>query len=181
MTIDNSDSVNNGFEDIHTLMKSQDGTEFVVSDKGVPYATIQSTARMCGVDEQLIHNAMTGLVPSISPASLNAAIKAEVVTPIGLRSTRLLDSATVYHLVCRYNSKLALTMSRAGATVYMLRQAGCQTKAVEVEPKPVAELSRLEILELAIESEKKALALAAQIKADTARIHRSINSTKTKP
>jgi hypothetical protein len=163
----NSDSVNNSSQDIYTLMEGQDGTEFVVSDKGIPYASIRGAARMLGVSEKSIQYALAGRVFAFKGGDLNPVVNAEIVTPGGIQGGGLLDADTVYSLACHYKPQIAFAMGRVGAAVYMLKQAGYK---VHAEPaKPATELSRLEILELALESEKKALALAAQSEADSAR------------
>jgi uncharacterized protein YbjT (DUF2867 family) len=162
MTNNSSDS-----QDIYTLMEGQDGTEFVVTDKGVPYASIRATARMLGVDDKSIRNAMTGRVSALKGEDLNPVINAKVQTPGGLQGANLLDAVTVYYLACHYKPELARQMGVAGAAVYMLKQVGYQVKAVETEPNLPTD--KLGWMKLAVAKEEEVLALAAQIEADSGR------------
>jgi hypothetical protein len=108
----------------YKLIPGQDGTEFVVTNEEIPYASIRGTARMLGVSDTAINNAIAGRVSAIQVADLSPVINTEVVTTGGLKDADLLDSTTVYYLTCHYKPELARQMGVAGAAVYMLGQAG---------------------------------------------------------
>jgi hypothetical protein len=122
-------------------MPGQDGTEFVVSSEGIPYASIRATARMLGINQSNLTDWVNGKQGKLRVTNqgdiMKDVIKAEVVTPGGIQGdATLLDSTTIFRLAIAYNPELALAMGAAGAAVYMLKQAGYQVKVVEAVEAP---------------------------------------------
>jgi hypothetical protein len=122
-------------------MSGQDGSEFVVSSEGIPYASIRATARMCGIHQSNLTGWVNGKQGKLRLTNqgdiMKDVITAEVVTPGGIQGDIvLLGSAIVFRLAVTYNPELAFAMGEVGAAIYMLKQAGYQIKAVEATEVP---------------------------------------------
>lgn len=140
-----------------TKFENNDGLEFQIDTaSGLAYCSISAAARMLETPRITVNDAVKGCrdFPLIS---------AEIQTAGGLQGVRMLNSEHLFNLALRYNLDLAQKMGAVGANIYMLGVAGYKVQAVE-QPR---ELSRRQILQMAIDAEDRADALAAKIEADS--------------
>ncbi len=141
-----------------TKIENNDGLEFHIDTAtGLAYCSQRAAARMLGVDQGNLNR-------HLNKGDVNIEmISAEIQTPGGLQGVVLLSAVHVSKLALRYNVELAEKMLECGANIYMLGVAGYKVQVIE-QPK---ELSRRQILQMAIDAEDRADALAAQIEADS--------------
>ncbi len=135
---------------------NQDGLELVINViTGESYASMSATARLCVCEVTQIRR-LVGDTKSLKAFNIK--------TSNGDKDVKLLNEEQILKCLVKYNPQAILKFAQAGLRVYLHKLAGYQVTSNAVEPKK--ELTRLELIDMARESELRALALEAQIEAD---------------
>lgn len=126
------------------------------------FATLSATSRMLGISKSTAFAAFNKV----------ECYTALIESGTGLRSVRLISAVDLYDMALQYNQELAKNMGRAGANLYLLKEAGYKVNITEPISAPEFTLptSEVEWIEYALKTKKEAIAaeqvakqLAAQI------------------
>jgi hypothetical protein len=147
---------------------TRDGLELVIDTQtGESFASISAVARMTDKDKQLINHYVNGGLHSVKKMELKTA---EIQTPVGIRSVKLLNEDQILQVVSKYNPSLLIKFAQCGLRVFLHQLAGYSVVSTAVEqipPKTRRELAE-EALKLIIELEEKE-ALIASLEEDVER------------
>lgn len=142
---------------------SNNGLELVIDNQtGAAYASASAIARMVSTPSKTISvTQVTSYgVTLIKGVKIDTPIEAEINTVGGFQGVKLYNEKAIREFAKKYNPDLFDKFADAGIRVFLHQLAGYQVTSTAVQPK---ELTKLEILELALESEKKLLAAQEQI------------------
>lgn len=132
----------------------KNGIELIVDcNSGETFATVNGYGRMSGKDKSTISRRLKGVAPEDVKT-------AEILTPGGLQGVTLISEDLIVEWLPKDNPKMATQLMKLGVRVFLHKLAGYEVTTTAVEK----ELSRLEILTMALDSEKKYLAEQAKSK-----------------
>lgn len=140
----------------------KDGIELIINTKtGESFASVSGYARMSGKPQSTINSRVNG---TSKPNDKERSLVAEVQTPQGLRSVRLLTEDIIVEWLPKDNPGMATQLMKLGVRVFLHKLAGYEVKSEAIAhsiPQTYAE-ALLEAGRLALENEK----LSAKIEQD---------------
>lgn len=119
--------------------RSETGLELVINvHTGETYASIRATARIVDRPHQTIHDFAQKCLDVTSQADENATFEsvrwesllgAEIQTPAGLRSVRLLNETQILDVIEHYSPRMLRTFAQAGLRLYLHKLTGYEYRS----------------------------------------------------
>lgn len=139
-----------------TRYTNNDGIEiYINTSTGESFASIRGYARMAGKDESTIR-------ARIRTAGLGEVKMAEVPTANGVRTAGLVTEDTIVDWLSKDAPDMLPKFAKVGVRMFMHQMAGYSVVSTAVQ-QPTKELTRRELLEMALEAELKLEAAKVEI------------------
>jgi hypothetical protein len=111
---------------------NNDGLELIVNtETGECFASIRALARMIDKSSSTVNDYVNGGFKTARKMDLKTA---EIITPTGLKTARLLNENQILEVVSKYNPTLLIKFAQCGLRVFLHALAGYSIKSEAVDP-----------------------------------------------
>jgi phage antirepressor YoqD-like protein len=139
----------------------QDGIELLINQEtGESFASISAISRMIDTRESTIRDYVN---KQIEQSRWEALLKARPESQQGGKQSRLLNEDQILEVIITYKPGLMTKFAKVGVRVFLHQLAGFKVQSEAVAP---INLTRMQLIELAMESEKELIALKGQVEED---------------